>query len=156
LYPNAYNTLNNGLTSIISPESPYGTPVALAGSGRWQTATWELPNVNFTGGNVCRFASTAPIYISRVRFNVIRPCGPFLGIDYLQSLGMTNALANLKLNWRGTAALQSAPAVTGTYAGVASVTNTVTNIYSVSMTNNVQFFRLQFPNYPSYLSPYGP
>jgi hypothetical protein len=91
-----------------------------------------------------------------MRYDVIRPCGPYEGIDYLQSLGMTNALPNLTLNWRGTAALQAAPAVTGVYAGVASVTNTVTNTYSVPMTNNARFFRLQFPDYPSYLSPYGP
>jgi hypothetical protein len=156
LFPNTYNTMNNGNISTVSPQSPYGAPVFLAGTGKWQTAAWELPNVNFQGTYVCRFASSVPIYISRVRFNVIRPCGPFLGIDYLQPLGMTNTNLNLQLNWRGTATLQAAPAVTGAYGGVASVTNTVTNTYTVPMTNNAQFFRLQLPGYPSYLSPYGP
>jgi len=156
LYPNTYNTLNNGVSSVISPQSPYGTAVVLTGSGKWKTATWELPNVNFTGAYVCRFASIGPVYISRARFNVIRPCGPFLGIDYLQSLGMTNANPNLQLNWRGTAALQAAAAVTGVYDSVANVTNTVTNTFTVPMTNNARFFRLEFPGYPTYLSPYSP
>ena len=156
LYPNTYNTLNNGISSVISPPSPYGTPVVLTGTGQWKTATWELPNVNFTGAYVCRFASTAPIYLSRARFNVIRPCGPFLGIDYLQSLGMANANPAIQLNWRGTATLQAAPVVSGAYAGITSVTNTITNTYTVPMTNSAGFFRLEFPGYPSYLSPYGP
>ena len=29
LYPNTYNTLNNGVSSVISPQSPYGTAVVL-------------------------------------------------------------------------------------------------------------------------------
>ena len=152
LYPNAYETLANGSVGIISPQSPYGTPVFLAGTGKWQTATWELPNVNFTGAYLCRFASSAPIYISRVRFDVIRPCGTFKGIDYLQSLGMTKTNTNIGLNWFGQATLQSAPVVTGAYTNIVTVTNTVTNIYTVPMTNQAGFFRLQFPAYPSYLS----
>ncbi len=156
LLPNTYNTWVNGNQAVISPSAPYDTPVTLQGSGQWKDAQFELPNVNFYGAYMCRFntyyADSGPIYVSRVRFDVIRPCGPFLGIDYLQSLGMTNANPNLELNWRGSAALQAAPAVTGMYASVANVTNTAVNIYTMPMTNNAQFFRLQFPAYPSYLS----
>ena len=112
--------------------------------------------MNFTGAYVCRFASIGPVYISRVRFNVIRPCGPFVGVDYLQSLGMTNANPNLQLNWRGTAALVAAPTVNGAYSSVVSVTNTTPNTFAVPMTNRAEFFRLEFPGYPAYLSPYSP
>jgi hypothetical protein len=156
LYPNTYNTMNNGDVSVVSPQSPYGTPVYLAGTGKWQTAVWELPNVNFTGAYLCRFASSAPVYISRVRFNVIRPCGSFEGIDYLQSLGMTVTNSQMSLSWRGQASLQSAPVVTGGYGNLLTVTNTTTNVYAPAMTNTARFYRLAWPGYPSYLSPYGP
>jgi hypothetical protein len=156
LYPNTYQTMNNGNISVVSPQSPYGTPVFLAGTGKWQTAAWELPNVNFYGAYLCRFASSAPIYISRVRFNVIRPCGSFEGVDYLQNLGMTVTNSQMSLNWRGQASLQSAPVVTGAYGNLLSVTNTVTNVYAPAMTNTARFYRLAWPGYPSYLSPYGP
>jgi hypothetical protein len=156
LYPNTYNTMNNGNVSVVSPQSPYGAPAYLAGTGKWQTAVWELPNVNFTGAYLCRFASSAPVYISRVRFNVIRPCGTFEGIDYLQGLGMTVTNSQMSLNWRGQASLQSAPVVTGAYGNLLTVTNTVTNVYAPAMTNTARFFRLAWPGYPSYLSPYVP
>jgi hypothetical protein len=112
--------------------------------------------VNFTGAYLCRFASSAPVYISRVRFNVIRPCGTFEGIDYLQGLGMTVTNSQMSLNWRGQASLQSAPVVTGAYGNLLTVTNTVTNVYAPAMTNTARFFRLAWPGYPSYLSPYVP
>jgi hypothetical protein len=147
LYPNTYNTMNNGNISTVSPQSPYGAPVFLAGTGKWQTATWELPNVNFQGTYVCRFASSAPIYLSRVRFNVIRPCGSFEGIDYLQSLGMNYTNSQMSLYWRGQASLLSAPVVSGAYSPLLSVTNTVTNVYVPALTNAARFFRLAWPGY---------
>jgi hypothetical protein len=159
-YPNVYSTLIDGATSVISPASPYNAPVYLQGSGKWQEAVFELPNVNFQnlsgnglGQNVCRFASSAPISISRLRCNVLRPTGPFEGIDYLQTLDLNSSTnAPLALNWRGTASVQSAPALTGPYGSVYSVTNTANNVYPAPLTNNAGFFRLQWPAYPSYLN----
>ncbi len=69
---------------------------------------------------------------------------------------MTNAAANFKLNWRGSAVLQSATSVTGSYANVLTTTNSATNTYTVPTTNAAGFYRLQWPSYPAYLSPYGP
>ena len=158
LFPNAYSSLINGSTVLISPSSPYNTSVTLTGSGQWKDATFELPNVNFQNGvgqSVCRFAqfSSTPISVSRVRFDVMRPCGAWQGIDYLQSLGMNKATnSQIKLNWLGQAALQSAPAVSGTYNNLLSVTNSTNNIYTTTMTNSAQFFRLRFPGYPTNLS----
>jgi hypothetical protein len=83
----------------------------------------------------------------------MRPCGAWQGIDYLQSLGMNKATnSQIKLNWLGQAALQSAPAVSGTYNNLLSVTNSTNNIYTTTMTNSAQFFRLSFPGYPTNLS----
>lgn len=155
LFPNVYSTLVDGNTGTISPSSPYNVPVTLQGSGQWQEAHFELPNVNFQNGAsqyVCRYAASAPVYVSRVRYDVLRPCGLFEGIDYLQSLGMTSTNAQLNLNWLGQASLQGAPAVTGTYTNVVSVTNIASNIYTPPMTNGSGFFRLQFPGYPANLS----
>jgi hypothetical protein len=83
---------------------------------------------------------------------VIRPCGSFEGINYLQTLGITGTNSNVNVNWFGTAALQSAQTVTGLYSNVVTVTNTLTNYYTMPATNNAEFFRLQYPGYPPYLS----
>ncbi len=155
LYPNVYSSLINGNLSIISPPSPYNVPVILQGSGQWQEARFELPNVNFQNGgsqSVCRYAASAPVYVSRVRYDVVRPCGPFEGIDYLQRLGLSSTNAQINLNWLGQASLLGAPAVTGAYSSVVTTTNTANNVYTLPTTNSAGFFRLQFPGYPSYLS----
>jgi hypothetical protein len=149
---NTYSSWVDGISSLITVD----LPVVLQGSGLWKDAYFELPDVNFTGNQVARYAASAAMYVSRVRYNVIRPCGAFQGIDYLQALGMTNAAANFKLNWRGSAVLQSATSVTGSYTNVFATTNSVNNIYTVPTTNTAGFYRLQWPGYPPYLSQYGP
>ena len=121
--------------------------------------------MNFNGVNqgpqaVCRFETGPPpgtstpavIYVSRIRYDVIRPCGPFEGINMLQSTSVTNTSTNLSLNWFGTATVQSAPTLTGPFSNVFSVTNTLTNSYTPAPTNNAQLFRLLYPAYPQYLS----
>jgi hypothetical protein len=159
LSPNVYSTLVDGSLGVISPSSPYNVPVTLRGSGKWQEAHFELPNVNFQNGagqHVCRYAASAPVYVSRVRYDVVRPCGPLEGIDYLQLLGVNSTNAQINLSWLGTATLQSAPAATGAYNSVVTVTNILTNVYTLPMTNSAGFFRLQLPGYPSYLSTNSP
>jgi hypothetical protein len=154
IYPNVYSTMVDGSVGIISPTAPYGQAIILQGTGKWQVAQFELPDVNFKSGSgslqhVARFASSAPVYVSRVQFNVLRPCGSYEGVDYLQALGMDRTNAQINLNWRGQATVQGAPAVTGGYGAVVSVTNTVNNVYSPPMTNRAEFFRLQTPGYPT-------
>ncbi len=156
IFPNTYETLIDGTAGSTTPQAPYGQPAILQGTGKWVDAYWEIPNVNFSSGNVCRFAAFGPtnvsLYVSRIRFDVIRPCGPFEGINYLQTLGITNINTNVNVNWFGTAALQSAPAVAGQYNNVVTVTNTTTNSYTPPTPHNALFFRLQYPGYPAYLS----
>ena len=83
---------------------------------------------------------------------MIRPCGPFEGINYLQTLRISGLSTNVNVNWFGTAALQSAQTVDGLYSSLVTVTNTVTNTYTPATTKNAEFFRLQYPGYPPYLS----
>ena len=150
--------------------APYNVSATLKGTGQWTDAYFELPNVNFNGVNqgpqsVCRFATapanstnsdTGVIYVSRVRFDVIRPCGNFEGINYLQSLGISGTNTDVTVIWFGTATLQSAPLVTGSYSNVVTVMNTLTNTYTPPAPNPAQFFRLQYPGYPAYLSTNSP
>ncbi|MBN2326453.1 MAG: hypothetical protein JXR73_04800 [Candidatus Omnitrophica bacterium] len=64
--------------------------MTLEGSGEWKTAVWQIDDVNFTGVNqgpqaAVRFWFTdnGAIYISRVRYAVIRPVGVNAGVDML-------------------------------------------------------------------------
>jgi hypothetical protein len=165
IYPQVYQSWVSGISSITFPVAPYNARAVLQGTGKWQDAYFELPNVNFNGVNqgpqsLVRFetgsvpGTNAPavVYVSRVRYDVIRPCGPFEGIDMLQSLGITGSNTTVNLNWRGTATLQAASAVTGPFSNAVTVMNTLTNSYTPPSTNSAQFFRLQYPGYPSYLS----
>jgi hypothetical protein len=164
LYPQVYQSWVGGVSTITFPVAPYNARAVLQGTGNWQDAYFELPNVNFNGVNanysVVRFetgsipGTNAPavVYVCRVRFDVIRPCGPFEGVDYLQTLGITTTNTSVNVNWRGTSTLQAASAVTGPYSNAVTVTNILTNSYTPSPSNNAQFFRLQYPGYPSYLS----
>jgi hypothetical protein len=144
--------------------APYNARAVLQGTGRWQDAYFELPNVNFNGVNanysVVRFETgsvpgtntPAVVCVCRVRFDVIRPCGPFQGIDYLQTLGIATTNASVSVNWRGSGTLQAAPAVAGPYTNAVTIVNTLTNHYTPTGTNKALFFRMQYPGYPSYLS----
>src|ERR1035437_3233589 len=132
IFPNVYETWIDGNSSPSTPSAPYNVPVTLQGSGQWKDAYFELPNVNFVPNSVCRYAtySSAPVYVSRVRYDVIRPCGPFEGINYLQTLRITGTSTNVNVNWFGTASLLSAQTVAGLYSSIVTVTNTVTNTYT--------------------------
>jgi hypothetical protein len=55
-----------------------------------------------------------------------------------------------KVTWFGSATLQSAGAVAGPYTNVLSITNVLTNGYTPSAVKPEQFFRLQYPPYPSF------
>ena len=122
--------------------------------------------MNFNGVNqgpqsVCRFETTPPpgsstpaaIYVSRIRYDVIRPCGAFQGINMLQSVGIGATNSSVSVSWFWTATVQSALAVKGPYSNALTLTNNMTNSYTPpSATNLAKFFRLQFPSYPSYLN----
>ena len=160
---NAYNSYVNGIPTIIGgPPAPYNARAVLRGTGKWVEAYFYLPNVNFIGVNqgpqsVCRLTtsravSTDPdsgvVYVSRIRYDVIRPCGPFEGINMLQSIGVQQTNQVPTVSWFGTAALQAAPAAPGPYADTLSVANTLTNSYTPPSITASRFFRLRYPPYP--------
>ena len=162
---NAYQTFVNGVTTIIgAPPAPYNVRAVLQGTGKWVDAYFYLANVNFYGVNqgpqsVVRLSTTpavaanqdtGDVFVSRIRYDVIRPCGPFEGINMLQSIGIQQTNQVPKVSWFGSATLQSAPAVGGPYTNIMSVTNTLTNSYTPPGINPSQFFRLQYPPYPSF------
>ena len=153
----------NGIPTIIGgPPAPYNVPAVLKGTGQWVDANFYLPNVDFYGVNqgpqsvvrlettpaVATNRDTGDIFVSRIRYDVVRPCGPFQGIDMLQFIGIQPTNQVLTVSWFGTATLQAAIAASGPYTNILSVTNTMTNSYTPPVIKPSQFFRLQYPPYP--------
>jgi hypothetical protein len=99
------------------------------------------------------------IAVSRVRYNVIRPCGPYQGINMLQEIGATKGGTNVSVNWFGTGTLKAATSLTGPFTNVMSIppngTNTfispfnLTNAYTPAPEAQAQFFQLAYPPYPT-------
>lgn len=80
--PEVYQTEANGLNTLaFTPDSFF---VTLEGTDAWRTAYWEIPNMKFLGVNqgpqaAARFVLSDKIFVSRVRYGVLRPCGPTAG-----------------------------------------------------------------------------
>jgi hypothetical protein len=86
--PEVYVSERNGVeTFAFTPDSFY---VTLEGTDKWRTAYWEIPDVKFNGVNqgpqaAARFVSNDKIFITSLRYAVIRPCGPNAGKNALES-----------------------------------------------------------------------
>jgi hypothetical protein len=160
-----WNINSSNPNNAVLPIAPYSAATVLQGTGQWKTATFELPNLSLfgvygsqTGDGVVIWAASASVCVSAAQFNVIRPAGPFEGIDYLQPLEATNAATNLSLIWRGTAAVQATPNLLRPWTTLIAFTNTLTNRYSpfINPATPAEFFRLSVPAYPPYLGlPYA-
>lgn len=171
LYPWPYSTLKNGATGITFPNQltgnnsfgqPYSYRETLTGSGTWKVAYFELPNVNLAGVNqgpqsIVRFqtdpatngvAASGYIHVTRVRYDVVRPCGDYQGINMFQRLGITKTNPAVSLHWRGQATLQSANSPTAGWADAVSVTNTAPNSFQPPTGPTSEFFRLKFRPVP--------
>jgi len=125
-------------------------------------AYFELPNVNLAGVNqgpqsVVRFQTdpatngvpaSGYIHVTRVRYDVFRPCGDYQGINMFQSLGIDKTNTTGRVSWRGQATLQGSAVVTSGYSDVVSVTNTVANSYVPPSPAASQYFRLKFRPLP--------
>jgi len=162
LRPQVYQSWIYGVSTITFPTGQYNKRVTLQGTGSWRDAYFELPDVNFNGVNqgpqsVVRYQTTPAnpadptsgyVHVSRVRYNVVRPCGPYQGINMFQTLAITNGNSNVSVEWFGTATLQAAPLITGTWTDVQSVTNASKNSFVPPAPQNSQFFRLKYPPLP--------
>ena len=106
--PEVYQSDRNGTTTFAF--TPANIAVVLQGTDRWRETYFELPDVKFNGVNqgpqaAARFAVNGKIFFSRVRYAVIRPCGPYAGVNLLVdckpvSLGVAPATNGmLRLTW---------------------------------------------------------
>src|SRR5439155_19050480 len=77
--------------------TPANIATRLTGSDRWLDAYFEIADMKFYGVNedpqaAARFAIIKPtgsenvpgVYFTRVRYAVIRPCGPMAGVNLLE------------------------------------------------------------------------
>jgi hypothetical protein len=162
LRPQVYQSWLYGVSTITFPTGVYNKRVTLQGTGSWKEAYFELPDVNFNGVNqgpqsVVRYQTTPAnaadptsgyVHVSRVRYDVVRPCGPNIGINFFQTLQVTNEAGNPRVGWVGTATLQSAPSVTGTWTNVMTLTNNLKNSFIPAVPQSSQLFRLKYPPLP--------
>jgi len=105
--PEVYQSDRNGVTgfAFTAPD----IAVTLQGTDRWREAYFEIPDMKFLGVNqgpqaAARFFVSGKIFFSRVRYAVIRPCGPFAGVNRLeecrpQSLFIQRDGSNVRLSW---------------------------------------------------------
>jgi hypothetical protein len=105
--PEVYQSDVNGTVTFA-----FTTPaieVPLQGTDKWRDAYFELPNVKFNGVNqgpqaAARFYVSDKVFFSRVRYAVIRPCGPSAGENQLAAcknppLSLSVQTATIKLSW---------------------------------------------------------
>lgn len=85
-WPYYYETERGGArTGVQTPDS---FPVWIKGTGRWRQAYWEISDLEFSGSDdgqqrAARFHASGKIAITRVRYAIIRPCGPDAGLNLL-------------------------------------------------------------------------
>ena len=88
--PEVYMTDRNGVNTFAF--TPVSIAVVLQGTDQWREAYFELPDVKFNGVNqgpqaAARFTASGKIFFSRVRYGVIRPCGPLAGQNPVADCG---------------------------------------------------------------------
>ena len=84
--PEVYQSDRGGQTGLAFTAGAIA--VALEGTGKWRDAYFEIPDMKFNGVNqgpqaAARFVLSNKIFFSRVRYAVIRPCGPKAGVNLL-------------------------------------------------------------------------
>ena len=98
LYPQVYQSWVGGVSTLKFPNQNM-VAVTLKGTDKWLDAYFELPDANFTGVNqgpqsLVRYETTPAtngvpasgfVHVSRVRYAVIRTCGPNDGNNLLQA-----------------------------------------------------------------------
>ena len=86
--PEVYQTEKNGVQTLAFTDNTW--LVTLEGTDRWRTAYWEIPDIKFIGVNqkpqaAARIFASSKIFVTAVRYAVIRPCGPRAGVNLLES-----------------------------------------------------------------------
>jgi hypothetical protein len=136
----------------------------LAGTGQWRDAYWEIGTISFDGVNqgpqaAARFqtdpaagqSTGAPVHISRIRYAVIRPCGPTAGQNPLRSMATlaaapdTNSLVRVSWPYHAPqAVLETSPTLGGAWNGVGGLPGIegTQAVMRLSTSANSQYFRL--------------
>ncbi len=161
LRPEVYYTEVGGTVRLaFTPGSVAGT---LEGTGTWKEMYWEIADMKFIGVNqgpqaAARFFASGKVAVSRLRYTVIRPCGPSAGVNLLEdckppadvSLATARAAdGKVVLSWPASAegfVLQSVPAIGGAWENVANVPVVAGDLLTVTVTpTGTRFYRLARP-----------
>ena len=159
--PEVYQTEVNG--NLALGFTTDNDLVFLEGTDTWRTAYWEINNIKFNGVNqgpqaAARFFVQDKIFVTSVRYAVIRPCGPNAGKNALEACkpitDVTLAFAltgkTLQLTWPEAVTgftLESTPALSAPNWQPVTISPTVTNgVNQVELTpTNTAFYRLSKP-----------
>ncbi len=151
----SYQTANGAVNGFFGADRN----MVLQGTGKWRDAYWEIGTISLNGVNqgpqaAARFQSDGgQVYISRLRYAVIRPCGATAGQNLLSNKVTliaapdTNNLMRLSWPYRAPqAVLESVSALGGTWSPLAitpGVEGGEQSVVRFGPTNaNRQFFRL--------------
>lgn len=152
-----------GLDNIFAADA--GKWVMLEGTDKWRDVYWEIDRLTFNGVNqapqaAVRFKCEANVHVSRVRYAVIRTCGPNTGVNWLDSYRVTSLAARpdtnglVRLTWpygEPQLTVQGIPSLGGTWSTFAPtpiLPELEQATVRFSPTNNSQFFRLYRPSIP--------
>jgi hypothetical protein len=165
--PEVYQSDRGGQLGLAF--TPANSEVALEGTGKWRNAYFEIPDIKFNGVNqgpqaAARFVfspTQAPygkVGFSRVRYTVIRPCGPKAGVNLLadcqpadkpQLTARLNANRTIRFSWPMTATgfrlEESSSLVPANWTAVATaaVTEGTDNVVNISLAGGgARFYRL--------------
>ncbi|HAB16853.1 MAG TPA: hypothetical protein PLX89_02190 [Verrucomicrobiota bacterium] len=158
--PEVYQSDRNGVTGIVG--TPDSFNVILEGTDQWREAYWEIPDMKFLGVNqgpqaAARFFVSDKVFFSRIRYAVIRPCGPHAGENALAACkpvvvpalsAAINTEGQLEIRWPAGLdyILESVPALTGTWqpVSVAPVTEGDQSVVRLTPTAD-SYYRLRQP-----------
>ncbi len=139
--------------------------ITLTGTAKWRDAYWQIDRIDFTGVNqapqaAVRLKCSGRVHVCRVRYAVIRPCGPTAGQNLLETYHVTSLSAApdtnglMRLSWpyrEPQLTIQGASTLSASWSsfmGTPIPAEGVDAVVRLSPTNNSQFFRLYRPPIP--------
>jgi hypothetical protein len=86
--PEVYRSVRAGVENFAFTGA--NANVVIEGNNQWRDAYWIIPDIKFSGVNqgpqaAARFVTSDRIHVTRVRYAVIRNCGPSAGVDLLEA-----------------------------------------------------------------------
>ncbi len=139
--------------------------ITLEGKDKWRDAYWEIDQISFAGVNqapqaAARFKCEDKIHICRVRYAVIRTCGPDAGVNLLDSYRVTSLAMSpdtnglLRLSWPYQEPQLTVQGCTtlgapwSTFMGTPILPESENAVVRLSPTNSSALFRLYRPSIP--------